>query len=128
MKLATISAALVAIVTPLVGAMAESLSPTKVFDGDTTTPTKGGASQVVHLSVQSWGIAGERGGKGTAQQIPLPGFYVAHLLSGDISTTIAGQTMQHLPGDYWTVKSGATMEVKVLGELAVLETIVVAKQ
>jgi quercetin dioxygenase-like cupin family protein len=128
MKSAAISVALVAIVIPLVEAMAESLSPTKVFDGNTTTPIKGGATQAVHLSVQSWGIAGERGGKGTAQEIPLQGFYVAHLLSGDISTTIAGQTTQHLPGDYWTIKSGATMQVKVLGEYAMLETIVVSKE
>jgi hypothetical protein len=30
-------------------------------------------------------------------------------------------------GDYWTVRPGATIQVKVLSELAVLETIVAAK-
>jgi len=58
----------------------------------------------------------------------LRGFYTAHLLSGIISTTIDGQTTAHLPGDYWTVKPGAIMQVKVIGEVAVMETIVMAKQ
>ena len=53
---------------------------------------------------------------------------MAHLLSGQILATVYGQTTQHLPGDYWTVKAGAAMRVKVVGEVAVLETIVVIKQ
>lgn len=128
MKSAVICAALISIQPPLAGAMAQSLSSTQVFEGNTTIPTKGGATQAVHLSVQSWGITGERGGKGPTQEIPLRGFYVAHLLSGDISTTIDGQTTQHLPGDYWTVKAGVVMQVKVMGEVAVLETIVVTQR
>jgi hypothetical protein len=39
-----------------------------------------------------------------------------------------GQTTNHLPGDYWTVKLGATMTVKALGEYAMFETIVLAKE
>ena len=62
------------------------------------------------------------------RQIPLQGFFVAHLLSGQIFATIDGQTSQHLPGDYWTVRAGAAMKVKVVGEVAVLETTVVSKQ
>jgi hypothetical protein len=58
----------------------------------------------------------------------LCGFYVARLVSGNISTTIDGQTSKRLPGDYWAVKAGATMQVKVLGAVAVLETIVAAEQ
>ena len=53
---------------------------------------------------------------------------MAHLLSGQILATVDGQTTQHLPGDYWTVKAGATMRVRVVGEVAVLETTVVSKQ
>jgi quercetin dioxygenase-like cupin family protein len=114
--------------TPLASAEAQALLPAPVFEGKTTTPIKSGATQPVHITVQSWEIAGQRNRNGPSHGIPLHGFYVAHLLSGDISTTIDGQTTKHFPGDYWTVKTGATMQVKVLGEFAVLETIVVAKQ
>jgi uncharacterized cupin superfamily protein len=112
--------ALVAIAVPLAGAMAQALSPsaTIVFEGNTTT----GTTQAAHIVVQSWVIGGQE------REIPLGGFYVAHLLSGAISTTIDGQTTERLPGDYWTVKAGAGMRVKVVGEVAVLETTVVAKQ
>ena len=122
MKRIATSAALVAIAVPLVGAMAQAFSPTPVFEGKTTVPAQDGAPQAVHVSVQSWRIAGPE------DELPLRGFYVAHLLSGQISTTIDGQTMEHLPGDYWTVKAGASMRVKVVGEVAVLETLVVAKE
>ena len=124
----TTKALLVAITIPLTGAMAEILSPSLEFEARTTTPMKSGVAQPAHVSVQSWGLVGQRGQNGTAQEIPLHGFYVAHLLSGSISTMIDGQTSKHLPGDYWSVKSGATMQVKVLGEYAMLETIVVSKQ
>ena len=120
-----VTAALVAIAVPSAGIMALALSPTLVFEGNTTTPAKDGATQAVHVSVQSWAIAGQNG---APHEIPLRGVYVAHLLSGAISTTIDGQINKRQPGDYWTVKAGAAMQVKVLGEFAVLETIVVAKQ
>ena len=65
---------------------------------------------------------------GPTYEIPLRGFYLAHLLNGHISATIDGQTAKRSTGDYWTVKGGAAMQVKVFGEYAVLETTVVAKQ
>ena len=114
--------ALVAIAIPLAGAMAQALAPTPVFEGHATTPAKDGATQAVHVSVQLWAIAGQE------HEIPLRGFYVAHLISGQMSATIDGQSTEHLPGDYWTVKAGASMRVKVVGEVAVLETTVVAKE
>jgi hypothetical protein len=122
MKRLATNAALAAIAVPLAGAMAQVLSPSPVFDGNMTTPMGGGGMQPVHVSIRSWEIAGQE------TEIPLRGFYVAHLLSGEISATIDGQTTGHMPEDYWTVRSGATMRVKIEGELAGLETIVVAKQ
>jgi hypothetical protein len=52
----------------------------------------------------------------------------ASVLGGEIATTIDGQMTKRVSGDYWTVNSGSAMQVTVLGEFAVLETIVVAKQ
>jgi quercetin dioxygenase-like cupin family protein len=119
---------LVAIAMPPAAGAAEALSPTRMFEGNTTAPARNGTAQPIHVSVQSWGIGGERGQDGPPQDIPLRGFYVAHLLSGHISATMDGQTAEHLPGDYWTVNAGATMQVKVRGEFAMLETTVVSRQ
>lgn len=105
--------------------IAQTLAPNPVFEAETTAVARNGATQPVHVNVQSWGLAGLNG---RAQKIPLRGFYLAHLLSGSILSTIDGQPMPRAPGDYWPVKSGATMQVKVRGEFAVLETIVVTKQ
>jgi hypothetical protein len=121
-RMVTTMAAWVAISLPLAGATAPTLSPTPLFDGKTKVPSKSGATQAVRVSVQSWTIFGPE------DKLPLRGFYVAHLVSGQISTTIDGQKMEHLPGDYWAVKAGQSMQVKVVGEVAVLETIVVAKE
>jgi quercetin dioxygenase-like cupin family protein len=115
-------AALVSIAIPVAGAIAQTLSPSPVFEGSTTIPSKNGTAQAAHISVQSWGAAGQE------HEIPLRGFYVAHLISGQISAIIDGRTTEHLPGDYWTVQPGASMRVKVVGEVAVLETTVVAKE
>ena len=121
----TISAVVLSIATPLAGVMAETLAPTTMFEGVVPAAANNRTAQPGQVSVQSWELGGP---KGVAHEIPLHGFYVAHLLSGSISTTIDGETAKPAPGAYWTIKTGATMQVKVLGEFAVLETIVVAKQ
>jgi hypothetical protein len=125
----SISAALIAFAIPPGGsAMAQSLSPRQAFEANLAMQAKNGAAHPVHVTVQSWGLADQRGRSGPPHEIPLRGFYVAHLLSGDVSTIMDGQTTKRAPGDYWTVRAGSTMQVKVLGEYAVLETILVAKQ
>jgi quercetin dioxygenase-like cupin family protein len=120
-----ISTALVSIAISQTGVSAQTLSPIPAFEASTTTPAKNGATQAVHVSVQSWEIPSRNG---VTHEIPLHGFYLAHLLSGDISATIDGQTTKQTSGSYWSVKAGATMQVKVLGEFAVLETIQTTKQ
>ncbi len=97
---------------------------TQLFQGKATTVGKKGKQVPVTISIQSWGLSRQ---EHVIHDIPLRGFYVAHLLTGHIAETIQGQTTEHLPGDYWTVKDGATMQVNVLGQSAVLETIVTSK-
>jgi hypothetical protein len=109
-------------------APAQTLSPRMEFDARMMAQTKDGTPQPVHVTIQSWGLSEQRGQNGSLQEIPLRGFYVAHLLSGELSTTIDEQTVKRAPGDYWTVKSGSTMQVMVLGEYAVIETTVFAKE
>jgi len=100
------------------------LEATLLFDGSVTGQAANGAAQPVHVVVQNWTIAND----GAAHEIPLTGFYVAHLQSGNIAATIAGATVDHQPGDFWSVKTGATMSVTVQSELAVVETIAPSKQ
>jgi hypothetical protein len=133
-KSAALSAALMAIL--LHGAAAQDLSSKPVYDGAVTTRTQAApsvaasaaASAELHLSIKSWGIRGERRGGSVPQEIPLHGFYLAHLLSGEITAAIGGETTRHAPGDYWAVKPDATMQVTALGGYAILETIVISKQ
>jgi len=106
------------------GLRAETLQPIPEFDTKVMTPALGGGSLPVRITVKSW----ELGNLDGVQEIPLQGFYIAHLLSGEINSTVEGQTAPRTTGDYWSVKSGAAMQVEVLGESAVLETIAVAKQ
>ena len=60
--------------------------------------------------------------------MPLRGFYLAHVLSGEISATINGVTTRHSLGDYWAVKPGAMTQVTALGEYAMLETTVISEK
>jgi hypothetical protein len=107
---------------PLVGATAAELTQQTLFDS--TTATAADAGQGGHFNVVSWQLGGP---KNATHDIPLRGFYVAHLLTGAVATTIDGVTTTQPPDAYWTIKAGATMQVKVLSEFAVLETIVAAK-
>jgi quercetin dioxygenase-like cupin family protein len=120
-KCIAVTAALVAIGVLSLGKTAQALEPTPMLDAEITTPAKNGGTQAAGVVVQSWAISAE-------QEIPLSGFYVAHLRSGAVAATIDGQTTERLPGDYWTVKASARMRVKAIGEIAVLETIVVTKK
>ena len=119
-----VSAALAVIATPS-AAVAEMLSPISVFEGSTTAPSKNGTEQPINISVQSWKMSGS---KNVTHEIPLHGFYIAHLRGGSILTTIGGQTSERKPGDYWAVNGETAMRVNVLGERAVMETIVVSNK
>lgn len=106
------------------GANAETLQANPQFEGAVPLALPEAAPQTGHVSIQTWKLSGP---KDVVHEIPLQGFYIAHLLSGAIATTIDGQTVKQPASAYWTVKAGASMKVSVLGELAVIETIVVTK-
>ena len=108
-------------------AAAEDLSLKQIFQGTMIVRTQGRDSVNVFLSIQSWGITGDRRGGSVLQEIPLQGFYLARLRSGEITSTIGGVTTHRSAGDYWDVGPGATMQVKALGDYAMLETTVVSK-
>jgi hypothetical protein len=124
MKRKAVVAAFALIALPLTGALAETLAPSPVFEGEIATPDRTGAVQPLRVNVQSWGVARQ---EGAMQELPIQGFYIAHLRSGSVSTTIDGHTTKQAPGAYWAVKAGSKMQIKVDGEIAVLETITISK-
>jgi hypothetical protein len=115
------------------GVRAETLVPSEVFEGLITTaspnalapPSPNAIAPTGHVSVQTWKLSGP---KDIVHELPLHGFYLARLLSGTIAITIDGQTIKQPASAYWNVGAGATMQIRVLSELAVIETTVVTKQ
>jgi hypothetical protein len=53
------------------------------------------------------------------------GFYIVHLISGQITTDIAGKTSLRHPGDFWVVEKGQHMAISMQRprESAALQTI-----
>jgi hypothetical protein len=102
----------------------ETASTNIVFEATTKNVDRNGAAQDVRITTQVWKFPG----RGEAlQELPMRGFYIAHLLSGTIAATTVGQAVEYKSGAYWSVKPGATMLIKTIGELAVIETIIVDK-
>jgi hypothetical protein len=98
-----------------------SLSASSETKAAVTIQSKAGTPEEVSVSVQFWALSNQQ------RTVPLRGFYLARVVSGVVSATIDGRTVQHIPGDYWSVNPGATMEVNTLGQGAVLETTVLSK-
>ena len=94
---------------------------TALFEGDAIARSPQGAARPVHVSVAIWKFSRGAG----AQQIPSRDFYLARLVSGDVGTVIDGVRVQRAPDDLWTVKAGSSMQVEVLGQFAVIETIAI---
>lgn len=91
---------------------------------ETLKPTNPkGASVPLHVEFKDWDITG--GGRGT--ELPEQDFYVAHLVTGDITTEIGGKSEARHPGDFWTVEKGTRMAVQITppSESAYLQTIAV---
>jgi hypothetical protein len=59
------------------------------------------------------------------QSISFPTFTVINICSGRVETTIAGETVVHNPDEYWAMKAGSTMRLRVLSESAVLQTLAI---
>jgi len=57
--------------------------------------------------------------------MPDQGFYLAHLISGEITTEIDGKSVAHHPGDFWVVEKGQRMAISMQlpHESAVLQTV-----
>lgn len=62
----------------------------------------------------------------SAREIPVQGVEVLELKSGEVETTIDGQTLRRRPGSYWVVRPGQKYSLKSLGGMAVLHAFIFA--
>jgi hypothetical protein len=87
------------------------------FTGDVTLPAAAQAESF-RLSLGSLKLTGAR-----SFDVPAMGFYVASLITGDITTSISGQEATRHTGDSWSVDAGQAMIVRLQGrsESALLE-------
>lgn len=89
------------------------------FAGDVTLPAAAAVqAQSFRLSLGSLKLTGAR-----SFEVPAMGFYVATLVTGDITTSISAQEATRHTGDSWSVDAGQSMTVRLQGksESALLE-------
>lgn len=94
-----------------------------LFTGTGPTRAAKGKSQGFRMTIRKWDLDAvvEEG-----QSMSFPTFTVINVCSGRVETTIAGKTAVRNPDDYWDLKAGSTMRVRVLSESAVLQTLTIA--
>jgi hypothetical protein len=87
------------------------------FAGDVTLRAAAQAESF-RLSLGSLKLTGAR-----SFEVPAMGFYVASLVTGDITTSINGQEATRHTGDLWSVDASQSMTVRLQGrsESALLE-------
>ncbi len=56
------------------------------------------------------------------------GFQITELKTGEVQTTIDGQTVKRRPGEFWVVRPGQTYAVRNLGGLVVLHVITLVRK
>lgn len=83
------------------------------FRGEIPITTREGA-RTLAVTQRNWSLAGGRA------EIPDTGFLVVQLHSGNVTTTINGESQKRMPNDWWTVPEGAKWSVQITSEHAVL--------
>ena len=82
-----------------------------------------GAVVSLKVEVKSWTVSRSA----RAFEMPDQGFYIVHLVSGRITTEVAGKATPRNPGDFWVVEKGQRMAISMQRphESAGLQTIAV---
>jgi hypothetical protein len=83
-----------------------------------------GSAVPLKVEIKEWNVT--RADR--AAEISDQGFYIVHLLSGQVTTEIAGKTTARNTGDFWTVEKGQHMAISLQRpqEQARLQTIAVS--
>lgn len=64
----------------------------------------------------------------SAAELPTTGITVLEVKSGEVETTIDGQTARRGPGDFWVVRPGQKVAMKSLGGMVVLEAFIFTRK
>jgi len=93
---------------------------TTQFSQTLSPPRTKGPATPLRVELKQWHLAGQ----GMPIEIRERGFYVAHLIWGNVSTEVGGTTTRRTPGDFWTVEKGSRLviTIKKPGEEALLQT------
>jgi hypothetical protein len=94
-----------------------------LFDGTATVHSAKGRGKQLHVSIRRFELDADEDG---AQKMSVPNFSVMTLCGGRVATTISGYTTIRETGDFWTVRPGSVIEVRVLGESAILQALIVS--
>jgi hypothetical protein len=103
---------------------AEGIEVSMRFSGTLKPTNPKGATVPLHVEFKEWDVTGG----GRSMELPDQGFYVAHLVFGDITTKMGDKSELRHPGDFWTVEKGTRMVVQIEPptESALLLTIAVS--
>jgi hypothetical protein len=103
---------------------AEGVEVATHFSGTLKPTNPKGAIVPLHVEFKEWDVTGG----GRSMELPDQGFYVAHLVSGEMTTKIRDKSQLRHPGDFWTVEKGTRMvvQIKPPTESALLQTIAVS--
>jgi hypothetical protein len=102
---------------------AEGVEVATHFSGTLKPTNLKGSTVPLHVEFKEWDVTGG----GRSIELPDQGFYVAHLVSGEITTKMRDKSQLRHPGDFWTVEKGTRMviQIKPPTESALLQTIAV---
>jgi hypothetical protein len=76
------------------------------YSGVASVTAAGKAAQL-RVEIKDWHLVRSE----EAVKLPVSGFYIAQLKSGEIDTEIAGKKEHRRAGDFWTVAAGESMTI-----------------
>ena len=79
------------------------------FSGMVQAKNPKGTAISLKVEVKEWTVTRSA----QAFEMPDQGFYIVHLISGHISTEIAGKTTERHSGDFWVVEKGQHMAISL---------------
>jgi hypothetical protein len=93
-----------------------------LFSGTLNARATKGKTYPFRVTIRKWDLDGS---EDEVQVMSIRTFTVMSDCSGRIETTIDGKKEIRAPEEYWTVKAGSSVAVRVLSESAVLQTLAV---
>jgi hypothetical protein len=123
MSFRRVAALPIILLAALLGTAEGQSSSVELFTGSVSVRKPNRKAERLHISVRSWELDAE---ENDVRTIRIVAFSVMTVRSGRVETTIDGKITLRVPDEFWAVKGGSRMKVRVLGESAILEATVVS--